>query len=410
MLIEKLHLPSKIYELAKEKGISNASEFADRIEELDGFSPYMDRKLQEVGKAINLASVNGTVDETRFLSEMDIPIVPAEATKTSIDEALLCIVEEMMDERSKEILRHRFGLSNTKEKTLDDLGQAYGITRERVRQIEAKSISLLRRLICDSQYTSKEKVHIHPGLSRAICDITSLIKGSSESPIGYDQIKKIISPLVSDEATLGLLIEVAGLKVSKSKYVPPIILAQGDKRADKLSEAIDTIVPIIRDSCEPFSIIDLLIDANKRVKKRGHFTAQIIELALTFIDDVEHLDGHYQCRTESLRRTTDVAYRMIKNEGPKHYGDIVRFVNSTRVDKAVISDRSLTGQLSSDKRFSALGKSGQWALSESKPEVRNIKEVMVEYLNISNKPATPLKFTSMLSQNDQSVEIRSQFI
>lgn len=389
MLIEKLHLPKKLYDLAKEKGLINADDLLDNINELNGMGLHYERKTRRIINAILLAKTSGSFDETKYFSDMGISIIPQDVSGISIEEALLQIVEEIMGERSKEILRHRFGLSNTKEKTLDDLGQAYGITRERVRQIEAKALATLRRLLCHSFYTDKEKSHVHPELSRAIYDIIALVKEVTIDPVSIEQVKDNVKPLVADEATLSLLIEVAELQTVKSKHEPPIVLAKKDGRAKKLAEAIDIIAPIISETSEPFSVIDLLIEANKRVKKRGHFTAQMLELALSFLKEIEHINGHYQCRTECLRKTTDIAFRFLRNEGPMHFKEIVRYINSIRTGRQMIAERSFTNQLSSDNRFSPLGKSGQWALSELKPEIRNIKDVMVDFLNSTNKPATP---------------------
>ena len=59
-------------------------------------------------------------------------------------------VERMMkrlDYREREILRFRFGLHNTEEETLDDVGKRFNITRERVRQIQNVAVSKLHDLL-----------------------------------------------------------------------------------------------------------------------------------------------------------------------------------------------------------------------------------------------------------------------
>jgi RNA polymerase primary sigma factor len=49
-----------------------------------------------------------------------------------------------LSEREAGIIRLRFGLSNGHQHTLDEIGQVYGVTRERIRQIEYKTMSKLR--------------------------------------------------------------------------------------------------------------------------------------------------------------------------------------------------------------------------------------------------------------------------
>jgi RNA polymerase primary sigma factor len=49
-----------------------------------------------------------------------------------------------LNEREAGVVRLRFGLTDGRPRTLDEIGQVYGVTRERIRQIEAKSMAKLR--------------------------------------------------------------------------------------------------------------------------------------------------------------------------------------------------------------------------------------------------------------------------
>ena len=49
-----------------------------------------------------------------------------------------------LSEREQEIVRLRFGLDDGQAKTLEEVGQEFGVTRERIRQIEAKTLAKLR--------------------------------------------------------------------------------------------------------------------------------------------------------------------------------------------------------------------------------------------------------------------------
>ena len=50
----------------------------------------------------------------------------------------------VLNEREREVLEMRFGLLNGQETTLEDVGKHFGVTRERIRQIEAKALRKLR--------------------------------------------------------------------------------------------------------------------------------------------------------------------------------------------------------------------------------------------------------------------------
>lgn len=54
---------------------------------------------------------------------------------------------ERLDEREQTILRYRFGLDGGSERTLEEVGERFGVTRERIRQIQNLALAKLRRMI-----------------------------------------------------------------------------------------------------------------------------------------------------------------------------------------------------------------------------------------------------------------------
>jgi RNA polymerase primary sigma factor len=54
---------------------------------------------------------------------------------------------EVLDAREKKIISHRFGLDGGKPKTLEDVGRDFGVTRERIRQLQNIALAKLRRAL-----------------------------------------------------------------------------------------------------------------------------------------------------------------------------------------------------------------------------------------------------------------------
>ncbi len=69
---------------------------------------------------------------------------PAEAASFMLLREQLEEVLETLTDREKNVLRLRFGLEDGRSRTLEEVGQSFGVTRERIRQIESKTMSKLR--------------------------------------------------------------------------------------------------------------------------------------------------------------------------------------------------------------------------------------------------------------------------
>ncbi len=78
-----------------------------------------------------------------FIEDEDAP-APAEAASYFLLREQLEEVLDTLSDREKKVLRLRFGLDDGRARTLEEVGQEFGVTRERIRQIEAKALRKLR--------------------------------------------------------------------------------------------------------------------------------------------------------------------------------------------------------------------------------------------------------------------------
>jgi RNA polymerase primary sigma factor len=78
-----------------------------------------------------------------FIPDDDAP-APAEAASHTLLKEQLNEVLNTLTDREAKVLKLRFGLEDGKARTLEEVGQQFNITRERIRQIEAKALRKLR--------------------------------------------------------------------------------------------------------------------------------------------------------------------------------------------------------------------------------------------------------------------------
>ena len=114
--------------------------------ELD-MTPEKVVEVQKYGREpISLHTPLGEDGDSEFgdLIEDSEAIVPADAVSFTLLQEQLHHVLDTLSEREAGVVSMRFGLGDGQPKTLDEIGKVYGVTRERIRQIESKTMSKLR--------------------------------------------------------------------------------------------------------------------------------------------------------------------------------------------------------------------------------------------------------------------------
>ncbi|WP_295479933.1 sigma-70 family RNA polymerase sigma factor, partial [Thermoflexus sp.] len=119
--------------------------------------PYLARRLREATRKVERAlrwAAEPMSLETPVGEEEDSELadfIEDQGTRTPLEEAHLTMLREQLreildtlPERERQVLEVRFGLKDGQWRTLDEVGQMFGLTRERIRQIESKALRKLR--------------------------------------------------------------------------------------------------------------------------------------------------------------------------------------------------------------------------------------------------------------------------
>lgn len=105
------------------------------------------RKVMKIAKEpISLETPVGDDDDSHlgdFIEDGSIAVPADAATAESLKNAINTVLDEMPP-REAQVLRMRFGIGMTSDHTLEEVGRQFGVTRERIRQIEAKALRKLR--------------------------------------------------------------------------------------------------------------------------------------------------------------------------------------------------------------------------------------------------------------------------
>ena len=144
-MVETIHKVSRCQrQLLQELGHeATAEEVAERI----GMSPDKVREIMKIAQdPVSLETPIGEEEDSHlgdFIPDDDSP-APAEAASYELLKEQLEEVLHTLTSREEHVLKLRFGLEDGRTRTLEEVGKEFNITRERIRQIEAKALRKLR--------------------------------------------------------------------------------------------------------------------------------------------------------------------------------------------------------------------------------------------------------------------------
>ncbi len=140
--INKVHRVSRqmVQELEREPTVD---EIAAKVD----MTPERVREINRISQdPLSLDSPIGETDDSNlsdFIEDTQADAPAEMAARRMLGEAVVEALDELSD-REKDVVRLRFGIPDGQAKTLEEVGKEFGVTRERIRQIEAKTLAKLR--------------------------------------------------------------------------------------------------------------------------------------------------------------------------------------------------------------------------------------------------------------------------
>jgi RNA polymerase primary sigma factor len=135
-----------LQELGREPTVEEIAEAMSKGQEVQ-VTPEKVREIIKVSQEpVSLETPIGEEEDSHlgdFIEDSDA-VVPVDAASFILLQEQLESVLHTLSEREKKVIQLRFGLLDGHPRTLEEVGREFGVTRERIRQIESKTLSKLR--------------------------------------------------------------------------------------------------------------------------------------------------------------------------------------------------------------------------------------------------------------------------
>lgn len=277
-----------------------------------------------------------------------------------------------LPDRAKDVLEKRYGLGTDAEAyTLESIGQAYGITRERVRQIEGYGISSIQKSDAYQEYKS------------VFDELHGLINELGGGVIAEDHLLDLLS---SDQSTRNHIyfLLVVGDHFYRAKENNSYMHRWYTER--KIAETVEKALKSVHQSLERDQLVteeevlarfrDELIDIAEKQDD------EILKRWLMISKDIARNPlgewGHATSPNVKVKGIRDYAYLVVKRHGsPMHFREVASKIEELFNRKAHIA--TTHNELIKDKRFVLVGR-GLYALSEWGYSAGVVKDVLRDIL------------------------------
>lgn len=289
-----------------------------------------------------------------------------------------------LSERQREVLVKRFGLKDGKRKTLEEIGKGYGITRERVRQIEndAKAALLKSKKIkeLDAFFnTLEDHIDRQGGLRAEYHLLSSDLKNFFPKPISEKEAESLMYFLLNIG---GQFIKVPETPDFHGVWSTDKSVVQVTKRS------LDSLIKKLEDHKSTVSKEDLLSWLSEYIadKKSKDALESYLSASKKISSNVFGDYGLKHWPEISTKGVRDKAYVVLKKHGkPMHFKYVVDHINNKFDLKKKAHPQTVHNELIKDNKFVLVGR-GTYALSEWGYKHGTVSDVLKRVLKDSKRP------------------------
>lgn len=300
-----------------------------------------------------------------------------------------------LSEKERDVVRKRFGLGVDKKHTLEEIGQVYDITRERVRQIENLSIKKLKDLrdlkdeIREAEGVVGQLLEQYGGVMEEAFFLENVLNYLNAHPESENALLFLAEHIFSDRIN----------KVNQDKEFNHL-WRLGVTDTDFLKRVISEMVGIVEKNGEPISLDELL----KRFKTSGFYNDNKNKiLSLTTMleatdEDIDKILESYLRASRKIqqdifdnwgliswgivkpKKINDKIYLTLKKAGrPMHFTEIASEINTNAFDGKIAYAPTVHNELILDPKYVLVGR-GIYALAEWGYRPGNVADVIIDIL------------------------------
>ncbi|MFA5029476.1 MAG: sigma factor-like helix-turn-helix DNA-binding protein [Patescibacteria group bacterium] len=307
-----------------------------------------------------------------------------------------------LSDKERDVVRRRFGLGTDRKYTLEEIGKQYGITRERVRQIESLSIKKLKEL-----QELKEEIE---KAEKVVVQLLEQYGGVMEQDFFLEKVLNYLEAQENIENVLLFLAEhIFSDNVSKVRQDKEFNNLWRTDSADvtSLKDIVNEMVRVISQNNQPVQLQNLLNsfkDSEFYQKNKDKILSRAVFLEATEEDVDKILESYLRASrkiksnlfdewglvswgTVQPKKINDKIYMALKKAGkPLHFTEIANLINETKFDDKIAYPPTVHNELILDDKYVLVGR-GIYALKEWGYNPGNVADVLEEVLK-ENGPLT----------------------